>query len=89
MADVKVRLFASFREAAGRPEVPASASDVSGLLDSLSSRYGETFRKLLRDRDAEAFVILVNGRNVGQLSGLTTVLADGDEVSLFPPMSGG
>lgn len=89
MALVRVRFFATFREASGCPETSAEAADVSGLLDQLSARYGEPFRGLLRDPGKDSFVILVNGRNMGQVRGLVTPLNDGDEVSLFPPVSGG
>ncbi len=34
-------------------------------------------------------VILVNGRNIGKLSGLDTILNEGDQVTLFPPAAGG
>lgn len=89
MARVKVRMFATFREVAGCAETSEEARDVSGLLDALALRYGEAFGRLVRGSAAEGFVVLVNGRNVGQLQSLHTPLADGDEVSLFPPISGG
>lgn len=89
MAKVKVRFFATFREVSGCAETSADASDVAGLLDALVSRYGEPFGRLVRDRQADAFVVLVNGRNAGQLRGQGAELVDGDEVSLFPPISGG
>jgi len=89
MANVTVRFFATFREASGCQEASADASDLSCLLDLLAVRYGEGFARLVRDRVADSFVVMVNGRNAGQLQGLGTVLRDGDEVSLFPPISGG
>ena len=89
MASVSVRFYATFREVCGCQESSAEAYDVSGLLDALEERYGEAFARLTRSRSPESFVVMVNGRNVGQLSGLATRLADGDEVSMFPPVSGG
>lgn len=86
---MKVRFFATFREVTGCPEASAEAPDVAGLLDALASRYGDAFARLVRHGAADSFVVLVNGRNVGQLRGLGTELADGDDVSLFPPISGG
>jgi len=89
MVRVKVRFFATFREVSGSSETSADASDVAGLLDALSSRFGEPFRLMVRDRGEDSFVVLVNGRNIRQSRGLRTDLAEGDEVSLFPPISGG
>ena len=89
MAKVRVRFFATFREAAGCAEADAEAHDVAGLLGALSTRYGEGFARLVRGGAGEGYVVLVNGRNTGQMQGLGTALADGDEVSLFPPVSGG
>jgi len=34
-------------------------------------------------------VVLINGRNIGKLNGLDTVLCEGDQVTLFPPAAGG
>lgn len=89
MAIVTVRFFATFREASGCAEAPAEAPDISSLLEVLVARYGPSFRVLVTDKGMDSFVVLVNGRNIGQTCGLGTPLADGDEVSLFPPVSGG
>lgn len=89
MAVVTVRFFATFREASGCAEASAEGSDVSSLLDSLAARYGPPFKALVVDKGLDSFVVLVNGRNIGRTRGLGTALADGDEVSLFPPVSGG
>ncbi|MEM2602387.1 MAG: MoaD/ThiS family protein [Candidatus Bathyarchaeia archaeon] len=34
-------------------------------------------------------VIMVNGRNIKQLNDLKTIIRDGDEISIFPPVGGG
>jgi molybdopterin synthase sulfur carrier subunit len=82
-------MFATFREVAGCAEAAAEAADVRGLLEALAHRYGPEFSRLVSGVAAEGFVVLVNGRNVGGPDGMSAPLADGDEVSLFPPISGG
>ncbi len=89
MAAVKVRFFATFREVCGPGEEVEGVDDVPGLLDALRARHGVRFERLVRDDREASFVVLVNGRNVGHLGGSAAMLADGDEVSFFPPVSGG
>ncbi len=44
---------------------------------------------LFEENRPVGLVILVNGRNIGKLSGLDTILNEGDHVTLFPPAAGG
>ncbi len=44
---------------------------------------------LFEDNRPVGIVILVNGRNIGRLNGLGTLLKDGDQVTMFPPAAGG
>jgi MoaD family protein len=77
---VKVRLFAALREAAGASEVEASGRTAGELVDALSGRFGERFAKI-----AAVGSIVVNGERAGR----DTVIAEGDEVAILPPVSGG
>jgi molybdopterin converting factor subunit 1 len=77
---VRVRLFASYREAAGTPQFEAalpSGTRVGDLLDSLAGRI-----PALR---AARGLVAVNHEYVRA----DEVLNDGDEVALIPPVSGG
>jgi molybdopterin converting factor subunit 1 len=77
---VKVRLFASYREAAGTAhlEIPlTSGAHVSDLVELLSAR-------LPAVKKAPGMVA-VNHTYVGA----DFTLTDGDEVALIPPVSGG
>lgn len=75
-----LRLFAAAREAAGtnRDEVPGAT--VAEVLDAARARYGATFVALL-----PTCRVWVNGE---QAEG-STVVTDGDEVAVLPPVSGG
>jgi molybdopterin synthase sulfur carrier subunit len=47
---------------------------------------------VLCDDDGEVrsyITILVNGKNIREMEALATILSDGDEVAIFPPVSGG
>ena len=54
------------------------------VLRELAARYGPSFTGQLKKA-----TVLVNGRNAAHLKGQRTRLADGDVVSIFPPLAGG
>lgn len=91
------KLFADLAEAAGdrRVSVPVGADDTVGdALDALlEDRPALAERVLDEDGDLRSHVnLLRNGRNVhteGDGEGLSTPVDDGDELALFPPVSGG
>jgi MoaD family protein len=77
---VKVRLFAALREIAGASEVEADGRNAGDVVDVLSSRYGERFTQI-----AAVGTVVVNGERATR----STPVAEGDEVALLPPVSGG
>jgi len=77
---IRVRLFASLREEAGSSEVEGRGRDVSQVAEDLSTRYGERFSQMAR---VSSFVVN------GERATLRTAVADGDEVAILPPVSGG
>jgi MoaD family protein len=76
----RVRLFAALREEAGASYVEASGATVGDLVDELTARFGERFGSI-----AEVGSFVVNGARADR----TAPIADGDEVALLPPVSGG
>lgn len=97
MAEVKVKLFANLREAAGISELQISGEKVVDILLSLTDRYpglqNLIFEEVEGDSEAPILCgsinILVNGNNVRHLEGLDTLLSDEDEIAVLPPVSGG
>jgi molybdopterin converting factor subunit 1 len=77
-----VKLFASLREAAGRSEIEWELTD-GATVETLFAHLQETLPAL--DGWADQTWIAVNRR----YASLATALQDGDEVALFPPVSGG
>ena len=90
LARVTVRMYATVRDISGQREVMLEVVDVAGLVRTLSERYGERFRSLLEGSDrGESAVVLLNGRNLPLRDSSTLRMNDGDELSVFPPVSGG
>ncbi|HXY94924.1 MAG TPA: MoaD/ThiS family protein [Acidimicrobiia bacterium] len=79
---VTLRLFAQARDAAGRASDDYDATTLGALLDLACERYGDGFVAVL-----DKARVWVNGDEPP--SGEATVLRDGDEVAVLPPVSGG
>ena len=77
---VSVRLFAALRELAGASRVEASGTTAGELADALSAEHGERFAAI-----AAVSSFVVNGER-GERA---TPVAEGDEVAILPPVSGG
>lgn len=77
---IRVRMFAALREAAGGSEFEALGRTVGEVVDELSSRFGERFAAI-----AAVSTFVVNQERATR----STPVADGDEVALLPPVSGG
>ncbi len=91
-AKVTVRMFTSLRALTGLREIQLTANNVQDLIDQLSEKFGEKFRKMLLEPNGSLkpyFHILVNGRHVRLLAGLQTPLSKDDVVAIFPPIGGG
>ena len=83
---MKLLYFAWLRARIGQAEedlpLPPGVRDVAGLLDWLRGRggaYGEALR------DLSVVRVAVNQEHVGR----NHPVRDGDEVAIFPPMTGG
>lgn len=83
---MKLLYFAWLREKVGMADeqvpLPAGVTTVAGLLDWLDGRGGGHAAAL---RDRSAVRVAVNQEYVGP----DAAVADGDEVALFPPVTGG
>jgi molybdopterin converting factor small subunit len=75
-------LFAQAREAAGLPQDQFDCPSLGDLLDAARARYGPHFVAVL-----DTSRVWINGDE--PTDGPATLLADGDEVAVLPPVSGG
>jgi molybdopterin synthase sulfur carrier subunit len=90
MMRISVRGYLGLRTALDdRPliEIDANRITIGDLLDQLGLRDDAGVAAL---GTGGRLAVLINGRHVSHLpNGLDTVLADGDEVAIFPPVAGG
>jgi MoaD family protein len=77
---VRLRLFASAREAAGTAAADLTGVTVGDVLDEAVARFGPVFGDVLAHSR-----VWVNGEPAERAQ----ALADGDEVAVLPPVSGG
>jgi len=96
MIRVKIKLLGVFRELSGKSQVTMEFQGVitvrkvvQTLTRTLSSKFKEAvIDPELNDPRPNA-LILVNGKEIGVLQGLQTILDDGDEMVLLPVAHGG
>lgn len=77
---VRVRLFAALRELAGTSNTEAEGRSVGEVAEALARVHGERFARI-----AAVSTFVVNGERAGRDS----PVAEGDEVAILPPVSGG
>lgn len=91
--ELEMRFFATFREAVGQ-------KTISREFDGETMRAEEVLRQLETEFPAidvfedegtlrGSIIVLKNGREVTHGDGVDTTLADGDTLSVFPPVAGG
>jgi molybdopterin synthase sulfur carrier subunit len=90
---VRVRFFARFRELLGTDIVaePPAGTTFAGLIREVAQRNGEGYQAIFDEHGAfREFVILMqNGKRIDAADAGKTMIADGDEIAVFPPVSGG
>ncbi|ELZ42536.1 MoaD family protein [Halorubrum saccharovorum DSM 1137] len=87
------KLFADLAEIAGGREIDVAAEPgdtVDDALEALLETHPDLRDRVLDDGEvADHINVLRNGRNVRREGGMDATLEAGDELALFPPVSGG
>ena len=90
---IRIRFFARFRELLGTDIAaePGPGTVLARLIRDVARKNTEGYRAIFDDQgEIREFVILMrNGKRVETMDAGKVQVADGDEIAVFPPVSGG
>jgi|AGTN01.2.fsa_nt_gi MoaD family protein, archaeal len=89
---IRFKMFANFREALKQKEVEVDVKGktVDDAVRSLAVQFPKLEPMLYQDGRIKQYVnILLNGQTVKGDQLASTTIKEGDEIALFPPVSGG
>ena len=90
---VRVRFFARFRELLGAEIAtdPAPGTALAGLIRDTARKNREGYDAIFdgQGRFREFVILMRNGKRIEAEDAEATAVADGDEIAVFPPVSGG
>ena len=90
MPKIKVRFFANFRELTKTSELGIEGDTVREILEKICEKFKGLEKILFKDGKLQPYVnIFLNGENLPGSDGLDKSLREGDEIAIFPPVSGG
>jgi molybdopterin synthase sulfur carrier subunit len=90
MPKIKVRLFANFREFTKTGELEMEGITIRDILEQICKKFHGLEKMMFKDGKLNPYVnIFLNGGNVLESDGLESSLKAGDEIAIFPPVSGG
>lgn len=96
MIKVKVHTILGLKKIIGQREIEVSIpeeSSVEALLSQMVQNWGEALSSHIFEPGSTRLLshirLMVNGQDIGFLKGMETLLGDGDEVLILPPVSGG
>ena len=90
MPKTNVRFFANFREFTKTSELEIEGDTVQEILERICEKFKGLEKILFKDGKIQPYVnIFLNGENLSESDGLDKSLHQGDEIAIFPPVSGG
>jgi len=90
---VKVRTFARLRELFGKESflnIP-EGSTITKAIEVMCSTVDEGRKEIFNDDGSlkSYFILIMNGQRISLQDANSILLRDGDDIALFPPVSGG
>ena len=93
---LSIRFFTTLREITGKREehleVETSHLRVKDVLDQLAEMHGREFKEYVYSEEGNVrdyLQLLVNGKSVRSMDQLDTLLKEGDQLAIVPPVGGG
>jgi len=90
MPKIRVKLFANLREFTGTKEIELDGDTAKDIIIKLCKKFPGLEAMVFKDEKLHPFInVFLNGKNILESGGLETFLNPGDEIAIFPPVSGG
>ena len=89
MASARIRLPVGLVGTDGPRELECNGATVGEALQDCVAKDPRLKPRIFREDGGVWVGIFVNGRNIRSIDGMETVLRDGDEIRLMPPIAGG
>jgi molybdopterin converting factor small subunit len=89
VAQARVKLPIGLVGTDGPKELVCEGRTVGEALQDCIAKEPRLRRRIFREDGGVWVGIFLNGRNIRQGDGMDTLLADGDELRLMPPIAGG
>jgi len=90
---IKIRFFARFRELLGTDIITEAApgTNFTSLIKTIAKKNPEGYDAIFDEKgNFHEFVILMkNGKRIENTDAAKTMVTDGDEIAVFPPVAGG
>lgn len=93
---IRIRTILKLKKIIGKGAVEFSVKEGTTLeeaLDKMIATFGKELESSLFSSEDRSLLqhirLIVNGRDIAFLNGLQTVLKEGDEILILPPVSGG
>lgn len=93
--NIEIKFFTSLREITGKKTISLLLKDVISveeLIYLLINKYGKEFKEYVytdQGKVQDFLSFLINGKNINNLKGFSTLLKDGDVIAILPPVGGG